>query len=330
VAAIEIKAVVVTAFEPAAGPVPGEFRYWRERTGLTEELPFAYGLRPLYLSADGVLGIVTGVGTSRAAAAITALGLDERFDLRRAFWLVSGVCGIDPARGSLASVVLPEYVVDGDLTHELDAREIPADWPDGFVPIGKTTPYEQPREDRFDGDDGIVFRLNEELVGWALRVAEGVELVDTPAIALRRHEFRPSDTAWRAPHVLRGDELSSSTFWHGALMCERARRWVEYQTAGNATYVITAMEDSGILQALTRLSAAGRADLSRVVIARAASNFDQQRQGIAAARSLAETKVATYSAYLPSLENAYRVGAALLSASLAAWPDTPGAKAEPS
>ena len=168
-AAMEIRAVIVTAYEPAAGPVPGEFRYWRERRGLTGELPFAYGLRPLSLSADGVLGMVTGMGTSRAASAITALGLDERFDLRRAFWLVSGVCGIDPARGSLASVVLPEWVVDGDLTHELDAREIPAEWPDGFVAIGKSAPYEQPRADRFDGDDGLVFRLDAKLGAWALR-----------------------------------------------------------------------------------------------------------------------------------------------------------------
>ena len=40
-------------------------------------------------------------------------GSISRFDLRRSFWLISGVCGIDPARGSLASVVLPEFVVEG-------------------------------------------------------------------------------------------------------------------------------------------------------------------------------------------------------------------------
>ena len=100
-------------------------------------------------------------------------------------------------------------------------------------------------------------------------------------------------------------------------MSARARRWVEYQTEGRGRYAITAMEDSGILQALSRLAGAGRVDMARVVIARAASNFDQQRHGIGAARSLAETKVATYSAYLPSLENAYRVGAAILAELLA-------------
>jgi purine nucleoside permease len=310
-AAIVIKAVIVTAFEPADGPVPGEFRYWFERSGLDRELPFAYGLRPLALSTDGVLGLVTGVGAARAAAAVMALGLDARFDLTQAYWLVSGVCGIDPGRGSLASVVLPEYVVDGDFTHEIDGREIPPEWPDGFVPIGKSTPYEAPREDRFNGDDGIVYRLNAELVGRAYDVARETELLDTAKMAARRVQFQPA-AAHLPPHVLRGDELSSTTFWHGRLLSERARAWVDYQTEGCGTYAITAMEDAGILQSLTLLARAGRVDFGRVLIVRTASNFDRQRVGISAAESLAETKVATYSAYLPALENAWRVGSTVL------------------
>ena len=80
------------------------------------------------------------MGTARAAASVMALGLNPRFDLTRAFFLITGVAGIAPSQGALASVVLPEYVVEGTLTHELDAREIPPGWPDGFVPIGKSIP----------------------------------------------------------------------------------------------------------------------------------------------------------------------------------------------
>ncbi len=316
---IPIRAVIVAAYEPDSGPgtTPGELRYFIDRENLTHQLPFPLGYRPLYSNDDGILAIATGVGAARAAASIMALGLDPRFDLTQSLWLITGVAGIDPARGSLASVVLPEYIVDGDLTHELDAREIPSNdpaWPDGFVPLGKTTPCEQPRADRFEGGDGIVFRLNPQLVQQAYALTKDMELVDKPAMALRRRQFAPAATAWRAPHVLLGDELSSTTFWHGKLMCERARRWVQYQTEGRATYAITAMEDTGILQSLTWLARTGRVDFSRVVIARAASNFDQQREGIDAAQSLAETKVTTYSAYLPALENAWRIGTRILSA----------------
>jgi len=322
-AAIQIKAVIVTAFEPSAGPVPGEFRYWRDREGLTQELPFRYGLQPLSLSEQGVLGLVTGVGAVRAAAAIMALGLDARFDLTRAFWIISGVCGINPARGSLASVVLPQFVVDGDFAHEIDGREIPAEWPDGFIPIGKSTPYEQPRAARFNGDDGIVFPLNEALVAWAYGLVAEIALLDTDKMADRRKQFLPEATAHLPPSVLRGDELATTTFWHGKLLSQRASAWVEYQTDGRGTYAITAMEDAGIVQALTVLARDGRVDLARVLVARAASNFDQQREGITAAESLAETRVATYSAYLPALENAHRVGSRILDALLGAWPQSP-------
>jgi purine nucleoside permease len=307
-----IRCVVLGAFEPDTGPVPGELRYFYEREGLDERLELAGGYRGLRAGGPGVLACCTGVGAARAAASVMALGLDRRFDLTEAYWLITGVAGCDPGVGSLASVVMPEWVVDGDLCHEIDGREIPADWVDGFVPIGKSTPYEEPLVQRFNGEDGICFGLDAWLVGRAFDVARGVELVDPEAIGRRRRLFAP-ETAWRAPEVSRGDELSSTTFWHGRLMSERARRWVSYQTGGRGTYAITAMEDAGILTALKGLGAAGLVDFSRVVIARGVSNYDRPRVGISAAESLGETRVATDSAYLPALENAWRVGSRLIA-----------------
>ena len=302
-----VKVVIIVAFEPDGGPVPGEARLWWEREQFTQtiDVPGAYG--PVRSNAAGLLCLVAGVGAARAAASVMALGLSARLDLSQTYFLVTGVAGIDPAQGSLGSVVLPEFVVDGDLTHELDGREIPAVWPDGFVPIGKSVPYEQPRANRFNGDDGIVHHLNADLVAWAVEQVSAIKLLDTPAMAARRVQFAPAATAHRPPSVLRGDELSSSTFFHGRHMSERAARWVDYQTSGAGRYSITAMEDAGILTALRALAQAGRVDVGRVLVVRGASNFDQQRAGISAAESLAETKVATYSAYLPALENVYRV-----------------------
>ena len=68
------------------------------------------------------------------------------------------------------------------------------------------------------------------------------------------------------------------------------------------------MEDTGTLQSLTFLNKAGLVDLNRVLVLRTASNYDQQRDGLSAAESLAETKIASYAAYLPALEAAFRVG----------------------
>jgi purine nucleoside permease len=55
---------------------------------------------------------------------------------------------------------------------------------------------------------------------------------------------------------------------------------------------------------------------------RTASNFDQQRMGITAAESLAETKVTKYSAYMPSLDSAYRVGHVVVDSLVSNWAQT--------
>jgi purine nucleoside permease len=303
---IPVKVVVVTMFERGAdtGDAPGEFQFWVEREKLDRVLPFPQGNRDLRINRDGVLGIVTGVGTAKAAASIMALGLDPRFDLRKAYWLVAGIAGIDPADGSLGSAAWAEWVVDGDLAHEIDAREIPAAWKTGYIPLRKSVPYELPRK---VPDEGECYHLNPALVDWAFRLTKDVHLDDTEAMRQRRAQF-DSPNARRPPFVLKGDTLSAMTFWHGKLMDEWANDWVKYYTDGKGNFVTTAMEDTGTLQSLTFLNKAGRVDLNRVLVLRTASNFDQQRPGITAAESLAETKIGHYSAYLPALEAAWRVG----------------------
>ena len=328
---IEIRAVVVTMFEVGAdtGDAPGEFQYWVEREHLEETLPFPAGYRALRLNrSNGILGVVTGVGNSRAAATIMALGLDPRFDLSHAYFVVAGIGGTDPHVASLASVVWSDWVIDGDLSHEIDAREIPSateaerkTWSTGYVPLGKDVPFEQPRADRF-GDDGVRYQLNPALVAWAFSLTRDLKLTDNPQIAARRRQFlpeQPDAAAHRPPFVLVGGNVAASTFWHGKLLSRWAHDWVQYQTSGSSPYTDCGMEDSGTMQALTYLNHAGRVDPRRVLVLRAVSNFDQQREGATAAESIAETKIRTYSAYLPALESAYAVGHVVVDHIVSDW-----------
>src|SRR6266481_6540607 len=320
---IEIKVVVINMFEVGAdtGDAPGEYQYWVEREHLDTVLPFPAGYHDLHLNPQtGILAVLTGVGTARTAATIMALGLDSRFDLTHAYFLVAGIGGIDPQIGSLATAVWSDYIVDGDLAHEIDAREIPKDWKTGYVPLGKSTPYEQPRTARF-GDDGNVYHLNPSLVDWAFALTRDTPLPDTPQIKERRMQYEET-AAHRPPFVLRADNLSAATFWHGKLLNQWARDWVKYQTDGRGAYAICGMEDTGTLQSLTWLAKANKLDINRVLVLRTASNFDQQRIGATAAESLSETKVSHYSAYLPALDNAYRIGHIVVDNLVANWPQT--------
>src|ERR1700735_4065208 len=136
-APIPVKVVIVAMFEAGAdtGDRPGELQYWVERDHLDRVFPFPQGYHDLRMNRDGVLAVLTGVGTAKSTAAIMALGLDPRFDLSKAYWLVAGIAGINPARGSLGSAAWAEWVVDGDLAREIDAREIPASWKTGYLPL---------------------------------------------------------------------------------------------------------------------------------------------------------------------------------------------------
>ena len=97
---IPVKVVVVTMFERGedTGDAPGEYQLWVEREHLDQVFPMPAGYRHVRMNQEGVLGMVTGVGTAKAAASVMALGLDPRFDLSKAYWLVAGIGGGDPCR----------------------------------------------------------------------------------------------------------------------------------------------------------------------------------------------------------------------------------------
>ena len=313
---LSIKVVVVAMYEAGedSGDTPGEYQYWVERAHLDRVLPFDAGYHHLRMNDQGVLGVLTGVGTAKAAATIMALGLDPRFDLTHAYWLIAGIAGGDPADVSLGSAVWAHWIIDGDIAYEIDAREIPSNWPTGFVPLRKSTPYEQP----VTALDGQVYELNASLVDWAYNLTKNTPLSDTETMREKRSHFEQA-AAQRPPFVSEGDELSASTFWHGKRMDEWANAWVGYYSGDKGNFAVSGMEDTGTLQSLSFLAHAGKVDLHRVLVLRTVSNYDQQPVGLTASESLAEQKVGKYGAYLPSLEAAYAVGRLVVNTIVAHW-----------
>lgn len=312
---IPVKVVVLSMFERGAdtGDEAGEFQHWVEREKLDKVLPFPQGFHNIRMNDDGVLGTVTGIGNPRAAATVMALGLDPRFDLTKAYWVVAGIAGVDPLDTTLGAAAWAEYVVDADLAHEIDSREIPKDWKTGYVPLRKSVPFEPPR-----ADQGEVFHLNPGLVEWAFQLTKDVALMDSDKMREEREHF-PGANARRAPFVTKGDTISGSTFWHGKLLSDWANGWVSYHTEGKGNYVTTAMEDTGTLQSLTWLARAGKVDVSRVLVLRTGSDFDQPVPGEPAAASLARNKIGKYTGYVPSIENAHRVGSVVVRDLVANW-----------
>lgn len=322
---IPVRIVVIAMFEVGndTGDTPGELQYWVERDHLDQVYPMPDAYHAVRMNRAGEMAILTGAGTAHAAATVMAVGLDPRFDFSRAFWIVAGIAGGNPNRISLGSAAWAHFVVDGDLGYEIDAREVPQEWTTGYIPLRKTRPFELPAAP----PDGQVFELDGALTQWAFQVSRNTELDDNEILKTARSAFEGT-AAQKPPFVTMGDTMSSSTFWHGKLSDAWANGWVSYFTGGKGQFTTTGMEDTGTLQSLKFLSAAGRVDWHRILVLRTVSNYDQQPRGMTAAESLAHQRIGTYSAYLPSLEAAYRVGHEVAEALLRQWPDNPAVAGE--
>ena len=315
---IEIKVVVVTMFEIGAdtGDKAAEFQLWYERQKLTQRFAFAHH-HDLFLNPEtGVLGMVTGMGTAKSATAVMALGLDPRFDLSHAYWLIAGIAGFDPNDASIGSAAWAEYLVDGDLAHEIDAREMPADWPTGYFARGSRGPYQGPHPP----SAGEVFQLNGALTEWAYQLTKDVPLVDSEALQKRRSLYVGYPNAQKPPFVLKGDNLAGMTYWHGKLLNDWANGWTKYWTDGNGEFVSSAMEDTGSFQSLVYLDPTGRVDKDRVMVLRTASNYTMQPPGVSAAESLlGERGGEGYSGLAASVEAAYAVGSKVVNEIVGHW-----------
>jgi purine nucleoside permease len=262
-----IRAVIVVT-------TPGEFELWGTREHLTEALDVPGVPQPVHANAEHtVLGMVSGGTLINASASTMAVGLDPQFDLTHAYFIINGVAGVDPEDASIGSAAWANYVI-GDVMGEIDVREAPTGWPYGLFPAGSTQPNPTTVSLSFN-----IFPLNAKLVAWAFEQTRGLKLPDDPDVAAFRAAYVGYPNAQRPPFVLLGDDFASDHYWHGKILTQFANDFVRDYTGGKGNFVMAEMEDSGIMNALTRLDGIHRVDINRVLVLRTASNYSMQAPG---------------------------------------------------
>lgn len=306
-----IKAVVITMFGPEA-------EGWVAPLKLDQAIPVP-GLSPDYpairCNTDDVCLLTTGMGHANAAASTLALVLDPRFDFTRSYFLVAGIAGIDPARGTLGTVAWARWLVDVGIAHEIDAREMPKRWASGYHGLLTKGPGEKPKfEYRTEAA-----KLDEALLQKALALTRGTPLHDSEAAKRYRATYR-EPAARGAPTVTQCDTLGGDTWWHGHRLGAHARAWTKLLSDGEATYCTTQQEDNATYNALERAAAAGRVDLKRLAVLRAGSNFDRPAPGQSAHASLTASHSGQTGGFVPALQNLQAVGGVLVGDIVAHWP----------
>lgn len=332
-ASTTIPVLIITTYETGKdrGDVPGELQYWVEREHLDESIAVPGLDHPLLTNGKGLYAMVSGT-TSRCAVQMMALASDSRFDLRHTYFIVSGICGADPATASLASAAWISRVVDCNPAFEIDSREIPSSWPYGLVAFGATEPGKGSvnvdsvpaagaSEDGVGGVGTVAFKLNPSLVEWAYQLTKNVSIPDDKAMAASRAKFTAFPKAQRAPAVLKGDSLAGDRFWHGVQMAQWARDWVRLYTRGSGEMMMSDCEDAGVCIALQKLQQMGKVDFNRLLVLRAACNYVIPPPGITPTAGLFTDTISESGgvAYLPALEACYRVGSVASSALLKDW-----------
>ncbi len=316
-----VKVVLVTTFEPGedTGDTPGEFQFWVEREHLDEKLAFPGGVRPLRINAaHDVLGIVTGMTLANAGPSMMALGLDPRFDLSHAYFLVAGIAGVDPKDASIGSAAWASFVVN-DVSRQIDSREAPSEWPYGLFAIGAKTPNVLPAKPMTNNR----YELNSALAHWAFEQTRNTKIPDNEAMQKERVGWAAYPNASRPPFVFEGDSFASDTYWHGKVMTQYANDWVKLWTGGRGHFAMTNMEDSAIAEAMLRLDRMHRVEYRRLMVLRVASNYSMPKPGRTALESVSSPYIAS-----TAFEATWLVGSRVLHELVGNWTryrdDVPG------
>ncbi|WP_249384097.1 purine nucleoside permease [Chitinivorax sp. B] len=300
--------MVISMFAPESEP-------WVKNMKLTEEIKVP-GLSPDYpvvkCNKDDVCNVVTGMGHANAAATLTALIYSGKFDLRKTYFLVAGIAGIDPEQGTLGTAAWTRYMVDYGISWEIDAREMPAGWEYGYFGIYTKTPNEKPKPDYRTE----VFELNDALMQKAYRLSKDVQLDDSKEAKAFRANF-PNAPANQPPKVTQCDTVTSGTWFAGNALGKRARDWVKLMTDGKGTYCTTQQEDNATYETLKRGAAAGRLDVNRVAVLRTGADFDRPYPGQTDVDALVE--YGAQGGFEPARWNLYKVGSPLINDIVTNW-----------
>ncbi|MEX3998971.1 purine nucleoside permease [Paraburkholderia sp. EG285A] len=303
-----VKVMIVTMFAPEA-------KTWLDRLGPWESVTIA-GLSPDYpnvqCNADDVCVMTTGMGHANAAASTMALAFAPQFDLRKTYFLIAGIAGVNPGHGTIGSTAWSDWLVDFGLQWEIDGDGRPRGWRTGYLGINTKNPGDKPALDYRTE----VFRLNPRLTSAAWAISRDVTLADSaPAQAARaKYAYAPAN---RPPTVIRCDSVADDTWWSGKALGARASEFTRQLTGGQGVYCMTQQEDNATFEALSRAARAQRVDLDRVAVLRAGSDFDRPYAGESNAANL--LNYASQGGFAPALENLYRAGRPLVQTIVSHW-----------
>jgi purine nucleoside permease len=286
---IQVKVFIGAMFEIGenSGDKAGEFQHWYQRYFSHSKVLTIKGARgPVYCNADGVCGSVLGMGKVGSSASIQSIILNPQLDMTDTYFMISGVGGTPPSKGTIGDVSWASWLVDYDLGHRWKPEEGEAGAPT-FMP---RKGYENIRR----------YQLNPLLVEWSMALTKDVKLKDSAEAQSYRMRY-PQSAARRLPKVLKGTHMTGDTFFHGPGLSKEAQYITELYGADD--YIATEMEAAAIAQVIDRIHGT-----QRILSLRGSVNFDQGNPNETTLEHLDPAPGETAGGFAETVENIVLVG----------------------
>lgn len=297
---VKVKVFIGTMFEIGdnTGDRAGEYQHWFEKYWQGAELMDVPGaMRGVHCNDDGVCGSVLGMGKVNSSASMQAILLNPRFDFSEAYYVLSGVAGTPPSRGTIADVSWATWLVDYDLGHRWAPEEGEAGAP-VFIP---RKGYEAYR----------LFEMNPALVASAVNLSKDVALQDSESAQTYRMRY-PDAAAQAEPSVKTGTHMTGDTFFHGPGLSNEAQYIANLYGADD--YLITEMEAAALALVINRTHGT-----ERILSLRGAVNFDQGNPNETTQQHLDPAPGETAGGFSETVANITLVGAPVVDAIVSDW-----------
>ncbi|MCJ1263461.1 hypothetical protein MMC22_003331 [Lobaria immixta] len=312
---IKPKVLLIDMFPPEA-----EIWYGIPEFNLLAKNITVPGLSPLFpdvhcTANHDVCQIITGEAEINAAVTVTALVFSSIFDLRKTYFLIAGISGINPKIGTLGSVTFSRYAIQVALNLDIYAIEKPIEFDTGYFPLRTRFRTTYPQD--IYGTE--VFEVNQALRDIAIGFAKTAKLNDSDA-AIEYRSHYATNPAYKAgsgpPSVVACDVATSDTFFSGKLLGEAFENTTKLLTNGSSLYCVSAQEDNATLEALLRAAIHRLLDFGRIIVLRTAFDFDREYDGEAT------SLIINHGGFDLAVKNIYLAGIKVIEGILHGWNST--------
>ncbi|GLV60941.1 hypothetical protein KDH_77590 [Dictyobacter sp. S3.2.2.5] len=235
----KVKVFIITMFADEA-------TRWQSHENFTLVFNVPGADNPVQCNVQRLCLTITGVDKSNAAASMSAILADPRFDFQNTYFITAGTASTPPTstfpgqeEGTLGFTAWANWIVDWDQGF----HQLPGQISDPFGYIPPKTTFR---------DSTSVYPLNPSLVSLAYHLTANLALEDSPEAIAERQKYTDTDQPGKKPFVAQCDTDSGDNLWKGLFFSQLAQHIMDLLTVNQGHNCTYNQEDAATATSLKR------------------------------------------------------------------------------